>query len=87
MSRFKRVICREVDIVQTPTGGYIVQIGCQRFVYEDPSSVAQLVMDYLMDPEKLEKEFHSTQDRNVGRPEEVQPPEQAESSQPSLIRR
>jgi hypothetical protein len=44
-------------------------------------------MDYLMDPEKLEKEFHSTQDRNVGRPEEVQPPEQGESSQPSLIRR
>ena len=71
MSRFKPIMCRRIEIVQTPTGGFLVQIGCQQLAYDSGSAVAQLVMDYIRDPETLEREFHDSQNQGQTMPEEV----------------
>jgi hypothetical protein len=85
MSRFKKVLAREISIFGSPSGGYIVAIGCQRFVYETPSAAVQLVLDYLNDPIGLEKEFHESQNPDKGTmgAEEVAIP----TSRPAIERR
>lgn len=38
-------------------GGFIAEVGCQRFAYTDPASLAADLRDYLIDPDSAVKKY------------------------------
>lgn len=43
--------------IRVMLNGFIVKVGCQEVVAENPESLLKLIKEYLKDPEKAEKEL------------------------------
>ena len=66
---------REMNIVPV-YNGYIVQCGCQRFVFDNPVEMTQHILGYYDDPTTYEKYFLEMYKVNdmMGNVGEVPPP-------------
>ena len=69
------------NIVIEPSGnmGFIVSVGCAKFVFESHKVMTESIKEYLDNPEKAEKEYGKCypsapeQDRNTGQQLAAQP--------------
>ena len=44
--------------IQRVRGGYHVEVGCERFVFTNPNTVAEFVTKLLISPEEMTKRFY-----------------------------
>ena len=58
----------EIAITQAANGGFIVQVGCERFIFQgDTKSINEMcdeIAEYLKDPKGYEKAFRLQRNRN-----------------------
>lgn len=43
--------------IEPVLNGYIVTVGCQRVVFDNPTALAMKLQRYLMEPEAMEREY------------------------------
>lgn len=49
--------------IQRLRGGYYVEVGCERFVFTNPNTVAEFVSRLLLTPGEMEKDFYQDCDK------------------------
>jgi len=58
---FGRAIEHKIIIEPTSNKGFYVRVGCGRFSFSNNEDLLQGLRDYLVNPEKLEKEYNRLQ--------------------------
>ena len=66
---FGKIINREIVISPSDNMGYVVTVGCGRFIYTDKKALVADLEAYLNDPQKYENDYNTKQDT----PEECRP--------------
>lgn len=55
---FKQKPMREITIRATANGGYLANVGCTNFAYEDEEKMIADLGEYIRDPQKVEEEYN-----------------------------
>jgi hypothetical protein len=58
---FKKAIKYDITIKASLNGGYFVEVGCCKLAYTDPKQLTKDLLDYLQEPEKVEKAYNELQ--------------------------
>ena len=60
--KFGKIINREIVISPSDNMGYVVTVGCGKFVYTDKKDLVADLEAYLGDPQKYENDYNTKQD-------------------------
>jgi len=61
MLEFENLVPRQITINGSANKGFIVQCGCCTCVFTDKKEMVNAILDYINDPEKIEKEYNNSQ--------------------------
>jgi hypothetical protein len=57
--KFGKVTNHTITITPTANFGFVVNVGCGTFAFENDSSLLTALGEFLVNPEKAEKEYNS----------------------------
>jgi hypothetical protein len=61
MLEFENLVPRQIVISGSSNKGFIVQCGCCTCVFTDKKEMVNAILDYINDPDKIEREYNNSQ--------------------------